>query len=477
MKEFIKETNIMIVVIILLNSIVISVFLTSCIVNKEKDAVTIKVSKEMISNSVEESGYIESSNIKNIYFKHDVIINEFLVENDDLIEEGDVIGYVSSDALDNLITEIETKISDIDSQLRNMNRDDEAIKEVKSPVSGLVKKINIKNGSIAYSGDDGIMLISADNKLKIICDLEENIELGREVCIHIGEQTYEGFVIQVSDEGTIVIIEDSKDISLDEVAEIFDMELNKLGNGIIECNAPYLLMGKYGFVDEVLIKENDFVDTETVLFTLENSKYSDTYISLIQERNKLLKKLENYKQEKKEFVITATVSGVISNLNANEGDIITAFNPICKIVETDSIIVIVYTEEENINDIFEGQDVEVKIDALDKTMRGTVKKISYLENDSSIKDSYKTYIEISDINNLRIGMNVTVKFIINGREAVVVPEEAIINSNGESCVRVKEDNNKIVSRKVELGEYTEDGKVEIVSGLDENEIVLSNVGN
>ena len=236
-------------------------------------------------------------------------------------------------------------------------------------------------------------------------------------------------------------------------------------------------MGKYGFVDEVLIKENDFVDTETVLFTLENSKYSDTYISLIQERNKLLKKLENYKQEKKEFVITATVSGVISNLNANEGDIITAFNPICKIVETDSIIVIVYTEEENINDIFEGQDVEVKIDALDKTMRGTVKKISYLENDSSIKDSYKTYIEISDINNLRIGMNVTVKFIINGREAVVVPEEAIINSNGESCVRVKEDNNKIVSRKVELGEYTEDGKVEIVSGLDENEIVLSNVGN
>lgn len=73
---------------------------------------------------------------------------------------------------------------------------------------------------------------------------------------------------------------------------------------------------------------------------------------------------------------------------------------------------------------------------------------------------------------LRPGMLMTVRLIEDEREALVVPDTAVVASGAESYVFVVDGENRVQRREIEVG-ARKDGLVEVLDGLIEGEVVVA----
>ena len=122
-----------------------------------------------------------------------------------------------------------------------------------------------------------------------------------------------------------------------------------------------------------------------------------------------------------------------------------------------------------------GQKVSLNMDAFTgKTFVGKVLMINTNGTVSSGVTTYPATIEFdSEIKNIYPNMAVTAKIITSTKDNVIlVPSAAVQTSNGQSIVRVMK-KGQITSLNVETGE-TNDTQTEIISGINEGDIVVTN---
>jgi HlyD family secretion protein len=125
-----------------------------------------------------------------------------------------------------------------------------------------------------------------------------------------------------------------------------------------------------------------------------------------------------------------------------------------------------------------GSKATITLDALpDKTYTGKVTGIDTAGSVSSGVTTYPVVITLDTISpEIYSNMSATANIIIDSREsALYIPLSALQTQNGQSVVRVKSGNN-ISYVNVEIG-LTTDAEVEIISGLNEGDEVVTSVVN
>ncbi|HLD34638.1 MAG TPA: HlyD family efflux transporter periplasmic adaptor subunit, partial [Patescibacteria group bacterium] len=136
-----------------------------------------------------------------------------------------------------------------------------------------------------------------------------------------------------------------------------------------------------------------------------------------------------------------------------------------------------FVPEVNIAEVRIGQEAEVTLDAFGEDMEFQARVVS-IDSAETMRDGVSTYkvkmrFEM-DYPTIRPGMTANVSIVIFERsDTIAIPGGTVYMENGKWFVKVKEKNGT-VSREVTIGNRTNLGQVEIVSGLEEGEAVVLN---
>lgn len=139
------------------------------------------------------------------------------------------------------------------------------------------------------------------------------------------------------------------------------------------------------------------------------------------------------------MTVTAPIGGVITAVNNSNGDSVQSGTSVLTVVDMNSIKIKVSIDELDISKIKVGQKADVKFDAIkDKTYEGSVETIAQIGTTSNNVTTYDVVVAVKDPAGIKLGMNANVTIAVESKEnALVVPAEALVESNGQKYVRVE----------------------------------------
>lgn len=173
--------------------------------------------------------------------------------------------------------------------------------------------------------------------------------------------------------------------------------------------------------------------------------------------------------------IIAPADGVISQIVPHVGEQVMSNVTAITLVVSGGATVEILLPEADVAKVQVSQTVTMTLDAFgdDKKFTGRVLKID--PDQTKVQDAvyYKAEVTLETGGAaVKPGMTVNVTVLTGEKKAIVfIPSRAIQEKNGEKMVRVLQ-NNQPVDRKVELGLRGDEGRTEVVSGLNEGESVI-----
>jgi len=203
--------------------------------------------------------------------------------------------------------------------------------------------------------------------------------------------------------------------------------------------------------------------------------------------------LDNAKDNLNDYYVYAPFDGIVSQLNINVGDNININTPICVLITKDKIAKITLTEVD-LAKIKLGDKAQLTFDALpDFKTTGQVIEIDPLGVESQGVVSYTVKISLDKIDErLNPGMSVNADIITDSKENVLLLNNSAIKSINNKkyveLVTIKDvpeeafksgislSNNVIKRQFIETG-LSDDNNTEIISGLNEGDIVVLRIIN
>jgi len=167
--------------------------------------------------------------------------------------------------------------------------------------------------------------------------------------------------------------------------------------------------------------------------------------------------------------ITAPFAGVVSEKRVEPGNLATPGAPLLLIEQTGSYRLEVPLDESLLPSVKRGAAVEVRLEALDKTVRATVSEI--VPAVDAVTRTVTVKLDLPGVANLRSGMSGRASFGAGAARVAVVPATAV-RSEGSLQMAFVVDGGVARTRMVTLGERRGD-VVQVLSGLKEGEEVVN----
>ena len=169
--------------------------------------------------------------------------------------------------------------------------------------------------------------------------------------------------------------------------------------------------------------------------------------------------------------VIAPASGVITTLTCAERSYISAAHPVAIITGADQMKLSVMVSETLVPQLNIGDEVDVSVSSANTDFTGTIRSIDTTANPQT--KLYGVTVSIpSEVTGLLVGMSADITFFTNvSDDAVVIPSQAILTSNGVDFVFVVS-NGTAQRHEVETG-LTGSGVTEILSGLEGSEELVT----
>ncbi|SMC26972.1 HlyD family secretion protein [Clostridium acidisoli DSM 12555] len=186
--------------------------------------------------------------------------------------------------------------------------------------------------------------------------------------------------------------------------------------------------------------------------------------------------------------VTSPIAGLVTSVDNANGDSGQSGKSAVTVTDMNSMKVKVSVDELDISSVTVGQKATIKFDALsDKSFTGSVESVAQTGTTSNNVTTYDVVVSISNPTGIKLGMNADVTIAVQSKDnAIVIPEEALVESNSKKYVRVEDttksnnmqsnnnssnatSNSKLV--EITTGLETED-YIEVTKGVTEGETIL-----
>ncbi|MCH8962863.1 MAG: efflux RND transporter periplasmic adaptor subunit [Bacteroidetes bacterium] len=276
------------------------------------------------------------------------------------------------------------------------------------------------------------------------------------------------------------------------------------GTASLEAEEEALVVAKTGgIVIEILAEEGQYVEEGQPLvkldderLTLELSRAEAALAKLRQdyERNdelfqKSLISAVEYERVKSDYetqkaardlaqldvtytTVRAPFSGIISERLIKKGNMVATHAPTFRLTNFDPLLAVMHVPERELNKLRKGQRAELRLDALyGEVFTGVIKRISPIVDPTT--GTFKVTIEVRDRSRqLKPGMFGRIRIVYDTRtDVLLVPKEAILAEDDESAVYVVRDS--LAYRQVVETGYSNDAHMEIISGIDAGDIIIT----
>jgi membrane fusion protein, multidrug efflux system len=168
--------------------------------------------------------------------------------------------------------------------------------------------------------------------------------------------------------------------------------------------------------------------------------------------------------------LLADRAGVVAQINAEPGQVVSAGQMIAQIVDYSNIEVLLAVPESRMSNIKVGNKVTIKLWAdIAKTYQGEIREVSPAASSDTRAFAVRVSVMKPD-DEIRLGMTAGVSFGDKVQENVSVPNAALTQINGVKTVWVISKEGVATPRAVTVGQFTESG-VEVLSGLEAGEVI------
>jgi HlyD family secretion protein len=175
-------------------------------------------------------------------------------------------------------------------------------------------------------------------------------------------------------------------------------------------------------------------------------------------------------------LIISPINGVVTRQDAKVGEIITASEPVVSIISQASFQVEANLPESDVSKAKVGNLAMITLDAYGPGINFDAKIISIDPAETVIDGvaTYKVTLEfLNEDERIRSGLTANINIETKRKEGVLaIPLRAISNEGSQKIVRVLRADGRADEVSVELGITGKEGRVEIISGLAEGDLVI-----
>ncbi len=171
--------------------------------------------------------------------------------------------------------------------------------------------------------------------------------------------------------------------------------------------------------------------------------------------------------------VNAPVTGVVTEKLVETGDVVANQTRLFEIADVSTMVVRVGVSELDVVELSIGDPVDVGLDAYPgNALSGQIRRVFPAADPATRLVPVEVALDEASARLARPGFLARVTFSLNAREDVLLlPANALVGGQGSQSVFVVEDE-RAIRRTVETG-LTSQGRVEIVSGLDGSEVVVT----
>lgn len=175
--------------------------------------------------------------------------------------------------------------------------------------------------------------------------------------------------------------------------------------------------------------------------------------------------------------LTAPFDGIVTAIDYDVGEYVAPGMRMMRVQSSDdAFLVALDVPEADVADMAIGQNVHVTIDALgDAEFAGTILSLAPAQKDIEGAVFYEAKVVLTGgVPAMRTGMSADAVIDIAAHEGVLyLPQRAVLRKAGEEYIRIPADNEEgFTTRPVTIGLRGDDGIVEILDGVAENESVV-----
>lgn len=176
-----------------------------------------------------------------------------------------------------------------------------------------------------------------------------------------------------------------------------------------------------------------------------------------------------------ERTLRAPFAGIITTVDAKVGGIASANAPAISLISAGALQIESFVPEVNIALIEVGDMAAVTLDAYGGDVVFSARVVS-IDPAETVRDGVSTYRAILQFKDrderVRSGMTANVRIMTDRREGVIsIPRGVVIERDGKKYVRLKI-GNSIEEREVTTGAVSSLGNIEILTGLEEGDVVV-----
>lgn len=185
--------------------------------------------------------------------------------------------------------------------------------------------------------------------------------------------------------------------------------------------------------------------------------------------------VQNSRNQIEKTKLYAPEDGIIIKQSLDLGEAVYYYTPVISLMGNSILEIQAYVSEIEVAKISLGEKAKVKIDANQtEDLEATVSAIDPVETSFANVSSYKvTFIPNFPVEKLKSGMIVDLTLNLDEKKnALIIPEQSVFEENGKKFVLVAEDDVRI-KKEVQLGVSDQIGNVEILSGIGEQDEIVS----
>lgn len=186
--------------------------------------------------------------------------------------------------------------------------------------------------------------------------------------------------------------------------------------------------------------------------------------------------VNNIKAQIEKGILRAPFSGKITKIDVNVGEIVDAYNPVVSIISESGFKIKVNIPEVDVSKVKIGNKASVTLDAYGEDEIFEAEVISIDSGETTIEgvSTYGASLEFKEIDDqIRSGMTANVDILTASKSGVLyIPRRAVLRENEKQLIRVIVDE-EIKKVEVETGLKSSDGNIEIISGLEEGDKVVT----
>ena len=281
---------------------------------------------QTIETGLQGGGTLSAGNAEDVKLPTGVKITEFLVNNGDIVAEGDPVAAVDKVSVMTAIVQVRETLEYLRDEMANA-KDDKVDSTIRATAGGRVKEVYAKAGDSVQDvmlRHGALAVLSLDGLMSVELEVKTALASGDPVTVTFEDGTAVSGRVESNLDGTLIVTVEDEKYEAGMAVSVADGSGSPLGSGLLEIHNPWKATAFSGTVSTVYAKEHTDVNDGATLLTLKDTDFTGTLESLASLHREYEEQLQELFAMHESGVLTAPCSGKVSGVDRDSEFLLSA---------------------------------------------------------------------------------------------------------------------------------------------------------